>query len=255
MCHSRANGDIVWQCKMTRRSLAELKPKVRRSLDELNSSRPVKKWILCLSVDVSGNFLDWLRATVKSYQFIGEWEVWGRTEILARLERSPDILEAFFFPIWKSLEQRFRLDELELVGLELEGRTGWRTGRKALLFSQTVGHSSDLVLDVTVRNRGTISALINRLRLEVNEVRRLLRGLPGEGLLWPQVEYSVPLKSGRPDTRPVKLDPPLEVDAGKHARFRIKLTDTGYAWEAFVRVILGYSSGKELPLPWMYLSA
>lgn len=251
----RRGGDIVWQCKMTRQNIARIKPKVRESLDALDKMKPIHKWILCVSVDVSGNFLDWLRNTLLSFPFISQWEIWGRTEILRRLENSPDIVEVFFYPIWKSFEQRFRTDDIELVEFEMEHGIGWTSHTKALLFGQSVGRSSDFVLDITVRNRGTISALINRMRLEVNEVRPVLRGLPGEGLLWPQAVYQISLKGGKPDPHPVKLEPPLEVDAGKHARFHVRLTDAGYAWTGFVRVVLGYSGTKELHLPWIHLSA
>ena len=256
VCLKGPDGDVVWQCKFTRRSLAQLKPRVRESLDALNPKRPIQKWILCLSVDVSGNFLDWLETTLESYPFIRTWEPWGRTEILRLLEQSPDIMEVFFYPVWKTLEQRFRVGALELIGFELEEGTGWEVNhRNVLWFGQKVGHDSDLVLDVTVRNRGTISTVINRVSLEVDEVRRQLRALPGAGLMWQQVAYSVSLNNGKPHLGRVKLEPPLEVDAGKHARFAIKLTDVGYAWTGYVRVVLGYSKDKELVLPWMYLVA
>jgi hypothetical protein len=97
--------------------------------------------------------------------------------------------------------------------------------------------------------------VINRVSLEVDEVRRQFRALPGAGLLWQQVAYSVSLNNGKPHPGRANLEPPLEVDAGKHARFAIKLTDAGYAWTGYVRVVLGYSKDKELALPWMYLVA
>jgi hypothetical protein len=172
------------------------------------------------------------------------------------LEQSPDIIEAFFYPVWKTLEQRFRIGALELIGFELEEGTGWEVShRNVLWFRQKVGHDSDLVLDVTVRNRGTMSTVINRMSLEVDEVRRQLRALPGAGLLWQQAAYSVSLNNGKPNAGRVKLEPPLEVDAGKHARFVIRLTDAGYAWTGYVRVVLGYSKDKALAMPWMYLVA
>lgn len=51
-------GDVVWQAKMTRRSLSELKSKIVESLNSLNPDRRIYKWILCLSVDATGTFLD-----------------------------------------------------------------------------------------------------------------------------------------------------------------------------------------------------
>ena len=177
-------------------------------------------------------------------------------EILRLLEQSPDIMEVFFYPVWKTLEQRFRVGALERIGLELEEGTGWEVSRRNVLwFGQKVGHDSDLVLDATVRNRGTTSTVITRVSLEVDEVRRQLRALPGAGLFWQQPAYSVSWKSGKPYAERVKLEPPLQVDAGKHARFAIKLTDAGYAWTGYVRVVLGYSKDKQLVMPWMYLVA
>ena len=121
----RRGGDIVWQCKMTRQNIARIKPKIRESLDALDKMQPIHRWILCVSVDASGSFLDWLRNTLVSYPFINQWEIWGRTEILRRLENSPDIVEVFFYPIWKSFEQRFRTDDIELVEFEMEHGIGW----------------------------------------------------------------------------------------------------------------------------------
>src|ERR1700735_1647516 len=63
VCFCGEGGDVVWQCKFTERSLSELKPKIVESLDALNPARPVAKWILCVSLDGSGVFLDWLRET------------------------------------------------------------------------------------------------------------------------------------------------------------------------------------------------
>lgn len=73
----RRRGDIVWQCKMTRQGVGRIKPKVLESLEALNKSQPIHKWILCVSADATGNFLDWLRNTLKSYPFISGWEIWG----------------------------------------------------------------------------------------------------------------------------------------------------------------------------------
>jgi hypothetical protein len=53
------------------RSLNELKPKIVESLGALDPARPIARWILCLSADGSGVFLNWLRETVVTkYPFI-----------------------------------------------------------------------------------------------------------------------------------------------------------------------------------------
>src|SRR5437016_14680543 len=83
---ARTGGDVVWQCKFTQRSLSELKPRVVESLKALNPSRPIAKWILCVSVEGSGSFLDWLRETVSAEcPFIAVWELLDKHTLLARL--------------------------------------------------------------------------------------------------------------------------------------------------------------------------
>jgi hypothetical protein len=66
ICFAEDHRDTVWQCKFTQRSLSELKPKLLESLKALNPSRSIAKWILCVSVDGSGAFLDLLRDTIRA---------------------------------------------------------------------------------------------------------------------------------------------------------------------------------------------
>ena len=121
ICFASEGDDIVWQCKFTQRSLSELKPKIIESLKALNRSRAIAKWILCVSIDASGLFLNWLRERITTdYRFIRSWEVWDKQQLLDRLDKHPDVFEVFFYPIWKSLESRFRTEELELVQYELD---------------------------------------------------------------------------------------------------------------------------------------
>jgi hypothetical protein len=49
------------------------------------------------------------------------------------------------------------------------------------------------------------------------------------------------------------MEPPLIVEAGKHERFKIKLTDAGYAWTGYVRIGLLYGANRELALPSTFL--
>ena len=249
-------GDVAWQCKFTRRDLGKIKPRIVESLNALDAAREISKWILCLSVDATGNFLDWLRETVAQYHFIRSWEVWGRETLLERLEREPDVLEAFFYPVWKTLEARFRTEDLELVRYELDAACGWRQEDSGVLqFSQVNGADSDLLVDVIVRSRGTIQSLIHSLRVELSEVRRELRGVPGAGPLWPQHTYVVSLAGGTAGTRTERMEPPLLVDPGAHQRFKVRCTDTGYAWRGYLRLSLLYGGGTELALPWTFLTA
>lgn len=248
-------GDVVWQCKYTQQSLSKLKPKVRESLDALDPRQQVHKWILCLSVDVSGPFLDWLRTTLPDYPFIANWEVWDREIILLRLEEHPDVLEVFFYPIWKSLETRFRTDELELVRFQPEPACGWRAPNPAALELHQIGSQSDLVFDIVVRSRGTLQSLVHGLRVTLYDVRYQMRGLPGTALLYSQHTYTTSLRRGRAGTWVEPFDPPLTVDAGTNQRFKIKLTDGGYAWTGYAQLTVLYGGNGELNLPTIHLRA
>lgn len=248
---AHGGGDIVWQCKYTHRSLGEIKPKVVKSLRALDRSRPLTKWILCVSADGSGVFLDWLRDTIAAEcPFIPAWELWGNQQLLERLERYPDVLEMFFYHVWNALESRFRTEELELVQYALDQACGWTQPDPSVLhFTQIQGTDSDLLIDIIVRSRGTVQSLLRSARLDIFDVRRHLRGLPGTGLLYPQHTYTMSLGGGRPGSRTVGLEPPLLVDPGEHQRFEIKLTHSGYAWSGCIRITLLYGDGRELPLP------
>jgi len=250
-------GDFVFQCKTMRRTdFSKLKHRVLESLRALDHQSAIACWTLCLSNDPTTPFIDWLRKTLKEFPFIADWRIWGRSELLRRLDANLDIVQSTFFPTWMALRERFQLDDVELVELAIETGTGWKPQHdETLSFYQVSGANSDLVLAITLRNRGTISALVSRARIEMFDPRRRLRGLPGEGLLWPQVTYALSLKNGNPDQSPIRLTPPLEIHAGKHACFNIRLFETGYAWTGSVRIHLLFGSGRELALPWMSLTA
>jgi hypothetical protein len=248
-------GDVVWQCKFTR-NLNRIKPKIVESLRALDPARKISKWVLCLPVDASGKFLDWLRTVISELSFIASWEIWGKEALLERLDRHHDVLEVFFYPVWKTLESRFRTDELELIRYAIAPRCGWTSmDSKTLCFAQRKGADSDLVLDIIVRSRGTLQSLLHSIRLNTADVRRHLRGLPGTGLLWSQRTYTISLRGGAMGTREEQLDPPLVVDPGAHQRFKLKLAATGYAWTGYIRLTLLYGQNRELFLPWTFLEA
>jgi hypothetical protein len=248
-------GDIIWQCKFTQRSLSNFKPKVIESLGALDPCQQVLKWILCVSADGTGVFLDWLRGTLAAYPFIASWELWDREVILQRLEACPDIIEVFFYPVWKALESRFRTDELELVRFKLEPHIGWWQPDPNVLQFHQRGIGSDLVLDIIVRSRGTLQSLLYGLRIDLSDVRYQLKGLPGSGLLYSQHTYTVPLHGGKPGTRFEPLEPPPAVDASAHQRFKVKFTETGYAWTGYARFNLIYGDERALALPAIFLRA
>lgn len=248
--------NVVWQCKFTRQSLSKLKPKVVQSLRALDPSRTIHKWILCLSVDASGHFHDWLRKTITSeYPFIVSWELWDKQSLLKRLDQHQDVLEVFFYSIWKSLESRFRTEELELVRYELGPDCGWeQLDPTSLQFTQNMETTSDLVIDIVVRNRGTLQSLLHSVRVEVFDVHRHLRGLPGADLLRSQHTYAISLRDRKPGRWIQRLEPPLIVNAGSHQRFNLQFVNIGYAWTGYVRMALLYAD-KEMTLPCAFLNA
>jgi hypothetical protein len=256
-CFGDDAGEIVWQCKFTQRSLTELKPKIIESLSALEASRPIAKWILCVPLDGSSVFLDWLRATISTdYPFIADWELWGKQQLLERLDKCPGVLEMFFYPVWKALESRFRTEELELVQCDLDPECGWARSDPGIRYIRQVGGaSSDLVLDIIVRSHGTIQSLLQALKIEIHDVKRHLRGLPGEGLLYVQHTYPISLRGGQSGEWIERMEPPLLIEAGKHERFKVKFTNSGYAWTGYVRLTLLYAQAKELSLPSMFLRA
>jgi hypothetical protein len=255
---SRSNeGDVIWQCKFTLKSLnAPLKNKIKQSLDSLDKNNRVRMWILCLSVDATGKFYDWLREVIVDYPFIENYEVWDRQGLLQRLEKRPDILQTFFYRSYIELEKYFRVDELELVGFDVDPSIGWIAhDPKVLYFAKKDNIESDLVFDIIVRNRGTIEALLQEIMVELTDVHRGLRGIPGEALLLPQITYVVSLDNGEPGRRLVALEPPLTVKAGSHERFKVRCTDVGFAWTGVLRFSLRYGPEKELSLPWIRIFA
>src|SRR5580704_13735804 len=87
--------DIVWQAKFTSRLDATTKKSIAESIETLAALDIVvpKRWILCLPVDPTGKFHDWLLGAVPH-----DWnpEIWGRDALMERLEANPDIVETFF---------------------------------------------------------------------------------------------------------------------------------------------------------------
>ena len=218
--------------------------------------RPLSKWILCVPVDATGDFRDWLVERRTSYPFIGAWETWDRQNLLERLEYTPDVLQAFFYRLWKDLESQFRTDDLELVRYEVDPECGWKQRDGAVLqFTQAKGEISDLVIDVIVRSIGTMQSLVHNFRVELSDTFRELRGYPGSGLLYSQCTYNSSLRKGNPGEWTERMEPPLVVDSYKYERLKIRFTDTGYAWRGYLKVTLLYGNSKQISLPWAFLVA
>ena len=109
--------------------------------------------------------------------------------------------------------------------------------------------SADLVLDVIVRNTGTIGVALTGIQAEVFDWRLKMHGLPGDGLLFPQITYAVSIRGGKSGVYFAECEPPLLVEAGDLERFKIRITDTGYAWNGGLRVSLQTGPLEKLTLP------
>lgn len=248
---SRGSGEVVFQCKFTKDLLAA-KSKIAASLDALaQNDGPVARWILCVPVDPSGVFMNWLKEELAERGIAGH--VWARGELIARLERHPDVLEAFFYPVLAELASCFRTDHLELFKLTLDSTCQWRQRDTEVLdFSRPPNmRSSDLLFDLIVRNIGTVGTALTGIEAEILDWRPKLHGVPGEGLLFPQITYAVSIHGGKSGLHSAECEPPLRVKAGDLERFKIRITDTGYAWNGALLLSLLAGATEKLRLPAM----
>ena len=85
--------------------------------------------------------------------------------------------------------------------------------------------SPDLVLDVIVRNKGTVGLPITGIQAEVFDWRIKMHGIPGDGLLFPQITYAVSIQGGKSGVYFAQCEPPLIVKATEVERFKIRITD------------------------------
>lgn len=89
------------------------------------------------------------------------------------------------------------------------------------------------------------------IEAEIFDWRPKLHGLPGEGLLFSQITYVVSIHGGKPGLHSAVCEPPVLVKAGNPERFKIRITDTGYAWNGALRISLLAGPGEKLRLPTM----
>jgi hypothetical protein len=247
-----ALGDIVWQCKFVRHLNATTKKSIRKSIHAVRDHAPVpvKRWILCIPVDPTEPFIHWLRQEVEPLGW--RWEVWGKKELLERLEKHSDLAQTFFYPVYEQLRRHFAIDNIELFEVRLADECEWSQGDPHMLaFSSHGTLDPDLVLDLIVQNSGTIDASLLGIQVHVGDCESNLHGIPGRGLLFSQITYSVSIHRGEPGKYEVCCEPPLLVRAASKERFKIRLTDTGYAWKGTVQILLDYGKGRLVPLPAM----
>jgi hypothetical protein len=229
------------QCKYTKDLGSNTRRSIERSLDSLGKLpvQPVE-WILCLPVDPSGSFLSWLEAEMHGRNLA--WKVWGRSEILARLRESTDVLHQFFYPVYAELRELFVAEDMRLVRMELDSESQWvQPDPKVLIFCSTGNVlSPDLIFDVIVQNRGDLEAVLFYLTAHVRRFRPIPHGFPGDALLHPQITYKVSINEGDPGDYSAKCEPPLVVKPRSHERFKVALSDTGYSWGGTVQLGLHF---------------
>jgi len=243
---------VALQCKFVRSLGADTKRSIRASLDAVDNIQRPGKWILCLPMDPTAPFLNWFKVEMERRGML--WEVWGRLEILARLKEHPHIFHTFFYCVFADLERAFVRDTLELIRFELDGVSQWNQPDPKVLafFSAGNAASPDLVFDITVRNRGRLEAAVFRLVAQVGDHRPSLHGIAEEGLLLPKISYRISIGEGRQGDYESRCEPPLLIAPRCHQRFKICITDAGYAWSGTLQVRLDCGS-EFLPLPCIQL--
>lgn len=153
--------------------------------------------------------------------------------------------------MFAELASHFRSEHLELYKLALDPQCEWnQADGKVLCFSRRGNvKSPDLVLDVIVRNIGAIGLALTGIQAEVFDRRVKMHGLPGDGLLIPQITYAVSIRGGKSGVHIAECEPPPLVKGGDLERFKIRIIDTGYAWNGGLRVSLQTGPLEQLSLP------
>lgn len=248
--------DVVWQAKFTDRLDSTTKRAIRESIATITDRGNIKvgRWILCIPVDPTGVFLEWL---AKELPPEWKWNVWGATTLLELLEENPDITEQFFYAVYEDLRRQFAVEKLELVRFQLDPACQWEQRDPDVLnfFIRGRVRSPDFVLDIIVRNVGRVDAVLLALEVDFIDWEPKMHGIPGQGLLFPQITYEISINHGRPDTYRSVCEPPLVVRAGGVERFKVRIRDTGYAWRGTIELTLDYGDEKRLRLPALRLYA
>jgi hypothetical protein len=246
--------DMVWQVKFTEDLGGTTRRAIKDSIRSIQKRDDLKieKWVLCLPVDPTGVFHEWLTKELATTGW--KWEIWGKTRILEMLETHVDVLQSFFYPIYEELRQLFVVEELALVRVALDPTCEWaQPDDHVLVFSSKNVESPDLVFDIIVQNKGQLDAVLLKVAAFIFDRQINPHGIPGSGLLFSQITYEVSIKGGTHGEHRTACEPPLVVRAGSVERFKVKVTDTGYAWYGAMQILLEYSGDRVLPLPAMRL--
>ncbi|MCK4250378.1 hypothetical protein KAX97_02970 [candidate division WOR-3 bacterium] len=250
-------GNIVLQCKYFIRGIqAAQRKQTLESLAVLNPALKIRKWILCLPVNPPGAFLNWLNNQIReNFKQIKEMEIWDATKLVYMLDKNRDVRDAFFYPLYKEFVRTFRTDELELISFRLSTESkGWIQSKEGLFIGPSKENRGDPILDIIVRNNGMVTTILHKVTLEVNDVHRVLRGIPGARLLNSLKTYNLPLDNATKNKVSIRMDPEIEIAAGGVAKFRVRLTEPGFAWIGAIRLSVVYGTRKILKLPWVRIS-
>ncbi|HEX2882167.1 MAG TPA: hypothetical protein VHO25_21755 [Polyangiaceae bacterium] len=118
-------GETVWQCKFIKRLDAATKRSIVKSIQAVRSHGyiPVTRWILCIPIDPTEPFIAWLRQQIEPLGW--RWEIWGRKELLEKLEKNSDLVQTFFYSAYEKLRRHFAVDNLELFQVRLDDDCQW----------------------------------------------------------------------------------------------------------------------------------
>jgi hypothetical protein len=131
------------------------KKQIADSLDAVKDGwLAVSHWILCMPVDPTATFKDWLQRETRKRRL--RHTIWGRQELLRRLEEHGDVAETFFFTIYAEMARHFRVASLELVNVRLDRTCQWTQEDRSVLVFRRKGNVASPAL--VHRRRNNITA-------------------------------------------------------------------------------------------------
>lgn len=221
-------------------TLADIRPLRLSEGAEAQGFAPRRRWLLCLPVDPPQRFLDEVGRLAEAHDL--DWEVWGATELKARLATRPDVRDGSFYLRNDSLRLSFRTETLQLATLRLDPGCQWRQWDESTLSVSRKGNvrSPDMIFDVILLNHSETDTFVSAIEAELSDVSIKAHGLPGEALLISQITYEVSIQNGTPGRYQADCEPPLVVRTKRFERFKIRIKDTGYGWFGTLRLKVRY---------------